>query len=305
MEKLQFLIYIIRAEGKPRGYAEEDVMSINGIVYSGTATRKHFTLIELMVVIGIIAILAGMFIPVLLKSKNTARAVYCKNNLKNIVTANLGYASEFKAFVPWGIDYKKSNLTRWHGHRNIASNTAEYNPAEGPLNNYLKSKNFPSCPSFAQFADPNAPSTERGGGGYGYNIYVGTRAYFVENSDSDQAYTSGVFVNEMHNPTETVMFTDSAIPVNSSGTPVTPTTTQPLAEYSISYAPYWVYSKKTDKKIINDPSIHFIHDGTTNTSWGDGHITQEKFKWTIDNAWKNDLLGFLGEHQDNTLYDPF
>ena len=280
-------------------------MSINGRVFSRTADRKHFTLIELMVVIGIIAILTGMLLPVLMKSKDTARAVYCKNNLKNIVMADLGYAAEFRSFVPWGSDYKTTNLTRWHGHRKTASNTAEYNPSEGPLDSYLKSKVFPSCPNFAQFADPNAPSQEKGGGGYGYNIYIGTRAYFVENPDTNEAYESGVLISEMHNPTETVIFTDSAMSVNNSGAPAPPGSTEVLAEYSISYAPYGVSSKATDKNIVNDPSIHFLHDGTANTSWGDGHVTQKEFKWTINNAWKNKLLGFFGDQEDNTLYDPF
>ena len=185
------------------------------------------------------------------------------------------------------------------------SNTAEYKPSKGPLNNYLKTEVFPSCPMFAKFATPDAPSQEKGGGGYGYNIYVGTRAYFVENSDSDEAYASGILINEMRNPTETVMFTDSAMSVNSSGSPATPGSTKITAEYSISYAPYGVSSKATDKNIVNDPSIHFIHNESANVSWGDGHVSQETFQWTINNAWKNSLLGFFGDQEDNTLYDPF
>jgi prepilin-type N-terminal cleavage/methylation domain-containing protein len=50
-----------------------------------TATgRSAFTLIELFVVIAIIAILAAMLLPTLARSKESARAVVCVNNLKQL-----------------------------------------------------------------------------------------------------------------------------------------------------------------------------------------------------------------------------
>ncbi len=50
----------------------------------GRSNVKHFTLIELLIVIAIIAILAGMLLPALNKVKQKARSIKCTSNLKNL-----------------------------------------------------------------------------------------------------------------------------------------------------------------------------------------------------------------------------
>src|ERR1039458_9746611 len=58
-----------------------------------------FTLIELLVVIAIIAILAAMLLPVLAKSKTTAKNIGCLNDLKQLQVCCHLYTGDYDDFL--------------------------------------------------------------------------------------------------------------------------------------------------------------------------------------------------------------
>ena len=77
---------------------------------SGRASA--FTLVELLVVVAIIAVLAGLLSPALKKARDQARSIQCMNNLRQLGAMAVSYANDYGGRLP--VYYDSSTTTGWH-----------------------------------------------------------------------------------------------------------------------------------------------------------------------------------------------
>lgn len=70
--------------------------------------KKAFTLVELLVVMGIMAILVSLLLPALSKAMQAARATQCLSNLRQIAAAEIMYANDNNGALP-GVEYSAGN----------------------------------------------------------------------------------------------------------------------------------------------------------------------------------------------------
>ena len=74
--------------------------------------RRAFTLVELLVVIGIIALLIGILLPALTKAREQSRKVACSSNLRQLMTAIRLFAQDHQNCIPGGY-FDRTNADEW------------------------------------------------------------------------------------------------------------------------------------------------------------------------------------------------
>jgi prepilin-type N-terminal cleavage/methylation domain-containing protein/prepilin-type processing-associated H-X9-DG protein len=77
------------------------------VAAAATAAAAGFTLVELLVVIGIVAVLIGILLPVISKAKVSANTAACAANLRSIGQALRAYETEFGTY-PFSIYFSSS-----------------------------------------------------------------------------------------------------------------------------------------------------------------------------------------------------
>lgn len=220
-----------------------------------------FTLVELLVVIGIIGILAGILMPVLGRARESARRTQCASNLRQINLGLLMYAGEKKGLLVYGGSIKQPDgaSATWFGGWDAGR---VYTQEIGFLFPYLHNADINGCPYEFDHSRPFYGPTD-----YAYNyLYLGNGGmkFLAAGSWTPPAGArlsgpGNARISQVRNAAETVTFYDSGRINNWHYTPGVPDRTP------------WGYPPSYDM-----PSFHARHGRLGNVAWLDGHVSSER-----------------------------
>lgn len=114
--------------------------------------KRGFTLVELLVVIGIIALLISILIPALQRARERAQSVKCQSNMKTLANALRMFANDNKDHLPGNRD-NYNQTEEWKrcflfgGNRWADAGSFVKAPESGTLFKYVRTAEVYKCPS--------------------------------------------------------------------------------------------------------------------------------------------------------------
>lgn len=222
--------------------------------------RQHaaaFTLVELLVVIGIIGVLIGMLLPALNKARASARSAQCKSNLRQIGIAWQNYAAMNKGRIWLGTDSFTGGAASWYWSSDTTKSPTKFDVNGGRLFRYMGNNVVRNCPEALDYASNIGNDADQFPFAYGY-CQLQTVAFLRP----PKKVLSLLVMSDIRNPAETVFFADQATLVKGS------------SKGSILVQPSLDYPTAPLPGFLSYPSsFHGRHNGQGNVLWMDMHVS--------------------------------
>ena len=248
------------------------------------SARGGFTLVELLVVVGVLAVLVGLLLPALAKARRAAVAVACESNLHQIALAVLNYAGTNHGAVqlqPILVNDAGGGATRYVNYYvdNTGPVITDFDLRGGLLSPYLNTNTFAAltvweCPAAVDLRHPDLASAAVNRyppGGYENamltNVCYGFNPYLqpaIRNPLNGRPIPRRNKLSQIALPGQTVLCADAAAVDYYAGTIVRD------AEQTTPYGSFAGY-----------PTFHGRHDGRGGVAWVDGHVTLEPVNLTV------------------------
>lgn len=135
--------------------------------YMKPQKAQAFTLVELLVVIGIIALLISIRLPALNRARRQANTVKCSSNLRQIMTTFIMYANDNKGIIVNPVEYDASfSPTSVFWHQRLSYYMNKRSARGSNPNNSEVSMAIRGCPEFTVALNTNGQeSTDKVGYG--------------------------------------------------------------------------------------------------------------------------------------------
>ncbi len=151
---------------------------------SKASGRRGFTLVELLVVIGIIAVLIGILLPALNNARRSARSVKCLSNLRQIGAAFFLYSTNNKGMFPVAVHERNAHIPvgpyerRWYDLvGEYVVSTRMQGSGDISLAQIRRDSVLWGCPEWSRVDEGNTFTGDQFRPGYGMQYYP---TYFEE-----------------------------------------------------------------------------------------------------------------------------